>query len=321
MNERISIIIPVHNTESYLKRCVDSVLTQTYKELEIILVENLSTDNSGKICDEYAKFDSRIKVLHLDVADLSTARNEGIKIATGSYIAFVDSDDYISSEMYEVLLANQKKYNADISMCTYVMAYEGKRCRVPILSSSDIKVYSGVDGIRGILKNELSNASWDKLYRKELFDKVLFPEGYFYEDHFTMLKWFELCNTIVYTSNVYYYYWQRDDSICHDFNPVRGYHYFLADFYRWDYVRRTGILSGHDLRQFSNKVVYSCYYNFRQVICSLSTFNDFKNEIGDMQKKLKKMYDLKNQGLHLKNHLRLLKTTYFWGIYSFFLKW
>lgn len=314
--EAISIIIPVHNTESYLRRCVDSVLNQTYKELEVILVENLSTDHSAAICDEYAKLDSRVKVLHLNIADLSTARNEGIKIATSPYIAFVDSDDYIKPEMYEVLLSNLKKYNADVSMCGYTLDFEGGKCHIPTNVSSEFKIYSGVEAIRGILKEELSNASWDKLYRRELFDKVLFPEGYYYEDHFTMLKWFELCNTIVYTPEVYYNYWQRDDSICHDFNPVRGYHYFLADFFRWQYECEKGVLSGDERKQFVNKVLYRCYYNFRQTVRSLSSLDDFKEEINDMRVKLKMFYREKNTNISFKNHLRLIKTTYLWNIYN-----
>lgn len=317
IEERISIIIPVHNTEAYLKRCVDSVLNQTYKELEIILVENLSTDGSAMICDEYAEQDSRVKVLHLDIADLSTARNEGIKAATSSYIAFVDSDDYIKSEMYEVLMDNLKKYDADISMCTYVLDYENGEKRTPTNSLSSIQVYSGQDAVKGILKEELSNASWDKLYRRKLFDKVLFPEAYYYEDHFTMLKWFEQCNKIVCIPDVLYYYWQRDDSICHDFNPVRGYHYFLADYYRWEYVCRTGILFGDDRKQFINRIVYRCYYNFRQVVCSLSSLKDFRGEIKDMRMKLKAYYRENKGTISFKNHLRLFKTTYLGNIFCF----
>ena len=317
VKERISIIIPVHNTEAYLKRCVDSVLNQTYKELEVILVENLSTDGSAMICDEYAQQDSRVKVLHLDIADLSTARNEGIKVATSPYIAFVDSDDYVKSEMYEVLMDNLQKYDADISMCTYVLAYENGKKTVPANAISSLRVYAGMDAVKGILKEELSNASWDKLYRRRLFDKVLFPEGYYYEDHFTMLKWFEQCDRIVCIPDAFYCYWQRDDSICHDFNPVRGYHYFLADYYRWEYVCRTGILSGNDRRQFVNRTVYQCYFHFRQVVCSLSSLKDFRNEIKDMRRKLKTYYHEKAGTISFKNRLRLFKTTYLGDVFCY----
>lgn len=316
-NDYISVIIPVHNTEPYLKRCVESVRNQTHSGLEIILVENCSTDRSAEICDEYAKLDSRIKVLHLDIADLSTARNEGLKIAMNSFIGFIDSDDFIESDMYEVLLKNLKKYDADISMCAYSLDYENGKSVKPASSQIDVKVYSGVEALKGVLMEELSNASWDKLYRRELFDEVQFPKGYYYEDHFTMLKWFQVCSKIVYTPVAYYHYWQRDDSICHDFNPTRGYHHFLADFYRWEYVVKTKILEGRERKLFLNRTLYRCYFNFRQIISSIASLNDFASGIEDMRAKLKMFYSESCNDLYFKNHLRLLKTTYLWKVYYF----
>lgn len=115
----ISIIVPVYKVENYLSKCLDSMICQTYKNIEIILVDDGSPDNSGKICDDYAKKDSRIKVIHKENGGLSDARNAGLKIATGKYIGFVDSDDYISVEMYEKLYNQAKKEDADIACCNY----------------------------------------------------------------------------------------------------------------------------------------------------------------------------------------------------------
>ena len=115
--ELISIIVPVYNVEQYLDDCLVSILNQTYKNLEIILIDDGSTDNSGKICDEYAKKDSRIIVFHKENGGVSSARNAGLRIAKGIYIGFVDPDDWIAEDMYEVLYLNAKKYDADVSVC------------------------------------------------------------------------------------------------------------------------------------------------------------------------------------------------------------
>lgn len=121
MNEKISIIIPIYNVEKYLKKCLDSVISQTYKNLEIILVDDGSPDKCGKICDEYQEIDNRIIVLHNKNIGLSGARNSGLKIATGKYVTFIDSDsdDYIADDYIEVLYKILKEKNADISICNY----------------------------------------------------------------------------------------------------------------------------------------------------------------------------------------------------------
>ena len=125
-NNLISIIVPIYNVEKYLKKCIDSIINQTYKNLEIILVDDGSPDNCGKICDEYAKKDNRIKVIHKENGGVSSARNVGVENATGEYIGFVDSDDYIEKDMYEVLINNLKKENADISIISNYEVYKNK---------------------------------------------------------------------------------------------------------------------------------------------------------------------------------------------------
>ena len=119
MKELISIIVPVYNVEQYLDDCLISIINQTYKNIEIILIDDGSTDKSGKICDEYAKKDSRIIVIHKENGGVSSARNAGLRIAKGAYIGFVDPDDWIAEDMYEVLYSNAKKYDADVSVCKY----------------------------------------------------------------------------------------------------------------------------------------------------------------------------------------------------------
>ena len=123
MNKLISIIVPIYKVENYLKRCIDSIINQTYKHIEIILVDDGSPDNCGAICDEYTKFDDRIKVIHKKNGGLSDARNCGIEISTGDYIIFIDGDDYVSKNMCEKLLIRALEHNADIVSCNFKEIY------------------------------------------------------------------------------------------------------------------------------------------------------------------------------------------------------
>ena len=124
MNDLISIIVPLHNVEQYLERCINSILQQTYENLEIILIDDGSTDTSGKICDEYAGRDCRIKVIHKEKAGVSAARNAGFAIATGTYIGCVDSDDWIEPDMYETMYQATQKYQVPIAFCRYASVFE-----------------------------------------------------------------------------------------------------------------------------------------------------------------------------------------------------
>lgn len=124
MNPLISVIVPIYNVEKYLARCVDSIVNQTYKNLEIILVDDGSPDRCPKMCDDYAEKDSRIKVVHKKNGGLSDARNAGMAVATGEYISFIDSDDYVSDDFFECLLDVMNKENSDIAECSVVKLYE-----------------------------------------------------------------------------------------------------------------------------------------------------------------------------------------------------
>lgn len=137
MNDLISIIVPVYNVEKYLNKCIDSIINQTYKNIEIILVDDGSTDNSGKICDEYLLRDSRIKVIHKNNGGLSSARNEGINISSGEYIGFVDSDDWVEPNMYEEMYKKILYSNADIVDCGYWKEYENKS--IKYISANEVK--------------------------------------------------------------------------------------------------------------------------------------------------------------------------------------
>ncbi len=211
MSSLISIIVPVYKTESYLRKCLNSIVNQTYKNLEIILVDDGSPDNCGKICDEYAARDSRVKVIHQKNRGLSAARNAGLKIATGEYIGFTDSDDWIENDMFETLYLGALKYGTDIAVCGFFYV-KGTQYRE--LREEHTVLLSREDALHHLLlDNTITNHAWNKLYKRELFDDVCYPEGRTFEDVATTYKLFEKADKIVFLNSSKYYYLQRDNSI------------------------------------------------------------------------------------------------------------
>ncbi len=207
----ISVIVPIYNSEKYLKKCIESIVNQTYKDLEIILVDDGSADNSGNICDEYANKDKRIKVVHQENKGQATARNEGLMIAEGEYIAFVDSDDYIAPDMYELLYRMIKDHDCDIAMCGHKEIYEDKE------SSSRQEcddIYLDKNAMWQEVFGCLNNAVWNKLYRKSLMGDVNFPTRMMHgEDLIFNLNYLKNCENGVLNKSEKYYYIQRKGSV------------------------------------------------------------------------------------------------------------
>ena len=211
MKDLISVIVPVYNVEEYIRECLDSIINQTYKKLEIILVDDGSTDKSGEICEEYRAKDNRIKVIHQENAGLSDARNAGIEIAVGNYIQFIDSDDYIDDDMIETLYNLIIENDADISMCSNYILKDGiKSCEC----SNKKYIYDRREALKEILIDEtVRSYSWNKLAKKELFDEIRFPSKRVFEDVLTTPKLFEKSNKVVFLDTPKYYYRQRNGSI------------------------------------------------------------------------------------------------------------
>ncbi len=210
--EKISIIIPVYNVEKYINKCINSVLEQTYKNLEIILVDDGSTDNSGNICDEFKKKDKRIKVIHKINGGLSSARNAGIECATGNYIGFVDSDDYIETDMFETLCSLIKQYKADISIVSLYEVYNNKI--ISVRNSGKLELFTKIEAMKELLTDrKIKSYACNKLFKKELFQNVKYPISKNFEDIATTLLLFEQSNKVVLLQQPKYYYQRRDDSI------------------------------------------------------------------------------------------------------------
>lgn len=215
MEKLITIVVPVYNIEKYISRCIKSIINQTYKNLEIILVDDGSKDNSGKICDEYQNKDNRIKVIHKINGGLSDARNVGIEHARGELIAFVDGDDYVEKEHIEYLYNMLMKSNADISVCQFNIMYEGSEKKSKKTKKDKQIVVNNVEALETMLYNKkFCNSACTKLYKKNLFNDIQFPKGKLYEDLGTTYKLIAKSKKLVYGNlQTYNYLINRKDSI------------------------------------------------------------------------------------------------------------
>lgn len=209
----ISIIVPVYNVEKYIRRCVDSLINQTYKNLEIILIDDGSPDNSGAICDEYAKLDNRVKVIHKENGGVSSARNVGLDSASGEYIGFMDSDDYITPDMYEVLYNNMVDNDADISMGIY--ALENNKGEFISHYRYDVnEVFDKAQTIAEMLKQVKYTCSLcDKLFSAKLVGDIRFDKDISHnEDLLFLYQLMKKSNKAVYISKPMYYYCNNEES-------------------------------------------------------------------------------------------------------------
>ena len=238
MDDLISVIIPVYKVEKLLRRCVQSVIDQSYINLEIILVDDGSPDNCGVICDELAQADSRVKVIHKKNGGLSDARNAGIDIATGDWIGFVDSDDYIASDMYENLLSLCRRTGADIAVCKYICVLEDETAEFK--TSGEFRVIE--DPFREFICNKCCAVNvWNKLYKKELFGKIRYPVGILYEDLATTYKLIDCTKKIVISDSEHYAYVQRSDSIMGNTRFMMKQDKVQIVNEMWDYIEQKDI--------------------------------------------------------------------------------
>lgn len=199
----VSVIIPVYKVEPYLRRCIDSIIHQTYRNLEIILVDDGSPDNCGAICDEYALRDTRVKVIHKENNGVSAARNTGLDNASGKYVGFVDSDDHIVPEMYERLMMAIESDQADIVFCSYY----SELSPTDIRSDYSVELSLPTGEYQERMRYGMSSVEvWSRLFRSNLFDGIRFPEGRRYEDFIIMPALYDKANKIVGIDDRLYYY-------------------------------------------------------------------------------------------------------------------
>lgn len=223
MNPLVSVVIPVYNVEPYLHECVTSVVEQTYTNIEIILVDDGSTDSSGTLCDEFALSDSRICVFHKKNGGLSDARNYGIRRSHGSLISFIDSDDYVSPDYIMHLYQALVRGKTDIATTSICIFREGEPPKEHKRDTAEFHVYDACEALEDILyMRHLEPNAFPKIYKKELFDTIQYPVGKLYEDIATTTKLIDKAGKIAYLDEKDYYYRIRPNSIqTASFNPKK----------------------------------------------------------------------------------------------------
>ena len=268
-NPLISVIVPVYNVQEYLEKCVNSLLEQTYKNLEIILVDDGSTDQSGILCDKMSEKDNRILVIHKNNGGLSDARNVGIDRARGKYLYFVDSDDYISDNILQKLYDKLELEKADLALCGISFVDEEGKIIKEVLPSSlndDVwneeqfwqKYYTGTDNICNVV-------AWNKLYRRNLFKLERYDVGKLHEDEYICHRIISSCSRISIVNEALYYYLQRSNSIMGRGKSVTNYFCILeAYLYRFEYFKKLGYIHLTEYALFDISYILSQIYGMKE---------------------------------------------------------
>lgn len=272
-NILVSVIVPVYNVEKYLVRCVDSILKQSYNNLQIILVDDGSNDKSALICDEYTKKDTRILVIHKNNGGLSEARNVGIDNAKGDYICFIDSDDFVRETYVKDLLSIILEYNADIAVCLFEKGNSDRFKDIIDENQPNIIVLNNIEALNK-LYDEVLNVSmivvWNKLYSKNLFNKIRFPIGKIHEDEFTMPKLLFEADKIVIINKKDYYYFQSPNSIMRSEFKINRLDALEA------FEERINLFNKKGLNELANKALSAYIYILIRYICIIDNLNDKK---------------------------------------------
>ena len=248
----ISVIVPVYCVEPYLRKCIDSILNQTYRDYEVILIDDGSPDECGNICDSYANKDSRVKVIHTDNHGLSAARNVGLTESQGDIICFIDSDDWIDPTMLEVMESKMNEADADICVCGFWFENDVTRKEY----SFDYSICSSSTVLKTLVNEKLNGNVWNKLYRRKLFSEydsdksnhqedrlIRFPEGKNYEDYFILHNLINNANKVVTITESFYHYRLRNDSITKIYTAKN-----LLDYAEAHFVRYNFLLNNKDVR-------------------------------------------------------------------------
>lgn len=210
-NPLVSIIVTIYNIEQYVPQCIETILNQTYNNIEVLLIDDGSTDNSGLICEQYTKIDNRILLIKQDNQGLSEARNTGLSACRGKYVIFVDGDDWIDLNMTEVLISAVLRNEAEACCCGFTIESNDHQSKHPVAINE--AACSGIEGLNSILNGQTNEQVWNKIWKRELFDSVTFPKGCNYEDVATVWRLLLKCNTFVVIPDICYHYRLREGSI------------------------------------------------------------------------------------------------------------
>lgn len=286
MDPIISIIVPIYNVGKYLPKCIESILNQTFKNFELILVNDGSTDNSGVVCDDYAKKDTRIKIIHKSNGGVSSARNAGLYVAKGEYIGFVDPDDYIDKNMYEKLYRLCIDNNSDIAICRFNREINRKIQNKE--STEEIIELNNMEAMNELFKGNLYRFSLcNKLFSKKCFNDVLFPEERIHEDLSTTYKLFANSKKAVYINYCGYIYVRRENSILTStYNEKR-----LQAFIAWDEIIEFIDKNYYEIiEQVIATFTYWCVDNILYILNQVNNSKKKNNYLNIIQKYTTKYY-------------------------------
>ena len=294
-NSLVSVIVPIYNVEKYLPRCVESIINQEYKNLEIILVDDGSPDNSPQICDEYAKKDTRIKVIHKENGGLSDARNAGMKMATGEYVSFIDSDDWIDSKFISLLYEGIKKSGADVAECA-TRLFDDSDHTLKTRGSKEEKISRSDALSRLITENGVYQTVWNKLYKRSMIENIPFAVGKYHEDDFWTWRIFLKIDSLYLCEKPMYNYLQRSNSIIGSSYSLKKLDGAQARYERM--LGLKGVPVAEDLAAiaFVNTLIYSMqcsvkYLNKEDKKIALKRIKDYKSQVSLTSAQ----YDMMNQ--------------------------
>ncbi len=262
----ISIIVPVYNVSKYLNRCVNSICDQTYSNLEIILIDDGSTDECPKLCDEWALQDHRIRVIHKENGGLSDARNAGLMVAEGDYICFIDADDWVEKDYCAVLLQILEQNQADISEINYRYCVEGKQYE-STEPETDAVCMKRQEAMSLLIDNRIPQVVWNKLYKKEIIEAIPFEVGRYHEDEFWTYQVIARINTYVRGQYIGYNYFQRKDSIMGEKYSLKRLDAIEAKVRRQQYLESTG---NDCAGQAKKDLLFACLYHGQRAIKELT---------------------------------------------------
>ena len=299
---KISVIIPVHNTQDYLPKCMESVLGQTMHDIEIILVENASTDNSLELCHKYAASDSRVKVIHSDVGDLSSARNTGLDLATSEYVSFLDSDDTIEPETYETLYGFLKSNDLDLVYFNHVQIFDDRPPKYTFRETGDAIVLTPK---RLLMKQFMHKApvhACTMVVRRKLFDNLRFPEFMYYEDRAFTYLLINSCQKVGYIDKAFYNYYQRSGSIVHTRSWKHYYDYAHAEKERLEFIIHSDLFTSAEKKRVSKYIAEGFLSKLRSANKLASSKQEKK-----LSRKLVKSISMIPKGCKLKMKSRMYK--------------
>lgn len=280
MKELISVIVPIYKVEAYLERCIKSIVDQTYKNLEIILVDDGSPDRCPEICDEWKEKDDRIKVIHKKNGGLSDARNAGMQIMTGTYVSYIDSDDWIANDMYHNMINAIKEQDADICECAFERT-SGIVKKKAVKCDDQVLTMDRQSALMAVVEEKIQPVVWNKLYKREVVDELWFEVGKYNEDEFFTYKAIERADKIIQIKYIGYYYFFREDSIINETYTIRRLDGLEARYQRMNDLEKYPEIYRNAKRQ----LVFNCMYHYQKGLRFLSD-----SDLEILKSKIKNIY-------------------------------